>query len=164
VEPAPSPALQNGREFLCRALCPHPDSPADTMKSFLSGRFYPAFFCAAQRAFIKTDNFFRAAGLIGRRGLEFLGAAPLLFFCLAHRAFCAAEILARAEALMVRRFGFLAAIVFFEPAGRPGPRWGERWSSRAEMAFAMRSLCCRSSVSMSSRFMRFLSWTGCKTV
>src|SRR5580700_1558007 len=127
------------------------------MTAFLSGRFYAAFFCAAHRAFIKTDNFFRAAGLIVRRGLDFFRAAPLLFFCFAHRAFCAAEILARAEALMVRRFGFLAAIGFFESAGRPVPRWGGRWSSRADMAFAMRSLCCRSSFSMSSRFMRFLS-------
>ena len=127
------------------------------MMAFLSRRFYAAFFCAAQRAFIKTDNFFRAAELIVRRGLDFFGAAPLLFFCFAHRAFCAAETLARAEALMVRRLSLLVAVALFEPAGRPGRRWGERWPSRAEMAFAMRSLCCRSSVSISSRFMRSLS-------
>ena len=65
---------------------------------------YAALFRSAHLAFIIADNFFRMAGLIGRRPVDFLetGAAFLgpLPFCFAHHAFFAAAILARAAALM----------------------------------------------------------------
>ena len=77
-------------------------------------RNYAAFFLAAHRAFINSDNFFLAAGLICFRfgaafladALAFLAAAffgaALPFRC-AHLFFIAADILARAEALMCLR-------------------------------------------------------------
>jgi hypothetical protein len=120
--------------------------------------FYAVFFLSAHRAFIKADNFFFIAGLIGFRAVDFLGGAEAFFvaalpFCFAHRAFCAAEILARAEALIVRRFG-LPAVTFFEPAGRPGPRragW-EPNPTRAAIACSIRltsSLSCATMLWMS---------------
>ncbi|MGD0931564.1 MAG: hypothetical protein ABR902_13010 [Candidatus Korobacteraceae bacterium] len=66
---------------------------------------YAAFFLCAQRAFIMADNFFRMAGLIGFRAVDFLvtdlvSFAPALPFRFAHQAFFAAPILARAAALI----------------------------------------------------------------
>jgi hypothetical protein len=66
---------------------------------------YAAFFFCAQRAFIMADNFFRMAGLIGFREVDFLAVdfaafGPALPFCFAHQAFFAAPILARAAALI----------------------------------------------------------------
>jgi hypothetical protein len=68
-----------------------------------------AFFFAAQRAFIISDNFFLAAGLTGRRTAAFLETAFAGFgadfpFQLAHRCFMAAEIRLRAAGLIVRLF------------------------------------------------------------
>lgn len=104
---------------------------------------------------------FRAAALITRRVVLLLAAVPgFAFFCFAQRAFWAAEILARAEALNVRCFGLLAAETFLEPAGRPGPRRAgpePRPPVRADIAFPMRLLCWRSSLSTSSTFMFILS-------
>ena len=68
--------------------------------------FAPAFFRTAQRAFMRTANFFRAAGLIGlRAGFLAAGAAFLardLPFRCAHLIFIAAEIRLRAAGLIVR--------------------------------------------------------------
>lgn len=66
---------------------------------------YAAFFLCAQRAFIIADNFFRMAGLMAFRAVDFLAAGLVSFgltllFCLAHQAFFAAAILARAAALI----------------------------------------------------------------
>jgi hypothetical protein len=111
----------------------------------------PAFFLAAQRAFAIADSFFRAAGLVGRRPVAFVAGAAVFLgadlpLCFAQRAFCAAEILARAEALIVCRFGLLAAVTFFEPAGLPGPRragW-ELSPKRAAIACSIRLASCLS--------------------
>ena len=112
---------------------------------------YAVFFLSAHRAFIMADNFFFIAGLIGFRAVDFLAGAEAFLgaalpFCFAHRAFCAAEILARAEALIVRRFGLLAAIALFEPAGRPGPR-REGWEPNPARAAMACSILVTSSLS-----------------
>jgi hypothetical protein len=70
----------------------------------------PAFFLAAQRAFIKADNFFFIAGLIGRRTVAFLAGAVTFFgvglrFRCAHLSFIAAEMRFRAAGLIVRLRG-----------------------------------------------------------
>src|ERR1017187_2982008 len=113
--------------------------------------FYAVFFLSAHRAFIMADNFFFIAGLIGFREMDFLAGVAAFFgaalpFCFAHRAFCAAEILARAETLIVRRFGLLAAIALFEPAGRPGPR-REGWEPNPARAAMACSILVTSSLS-----------------
>ena len=112
---------------------------------------YAVFFLSAHRAFIMADNFFFIAGLIGFRAVDFLAGAEAFLgatlpFCFAHRAFCAAEILARAEALIVKRFGLLAAIALFEPAGRPGPR-REGWEPNPVRAAMACSILLTSSLS-----------------
>jgi hypothetical protein len=116
--------------------------------------FYAVFFLSAHRAFIKADNFFFIAGLIGFREVDFLAGVAAFFgaalpFCFAQRAFMAAEILARAEALIVRRFA-LPVGAFFEPAGRPGPRragW-EPNPSRASIACSIRLASCLNCATM----------------
>ena len=115
----------------------------------------PAFFAAAQRAFARADNFFRAAGLIGFRAATFFDGAAAFFGAdlpsrCAHRSFIAADIRFRAAGLIVRRFGLLAAIAFFEPAGLPGPRrtgW-ELSPIRAAIAFSSRLASCLSCATM----------------
>ena len=57
-----------------------------------------AFFLAAQRAFINTDNFFLAAALIEERLLVFLRADFPFHF--AHRCFIASEMRLRAAGLI----------------------------------------------------------------
>ena len=74
--------------------------------SRLYKEFAPAFFRLAQRAFMRTANFFRAAGLIGlRAGFLAGGAASLArgfpLRC-AHLIFIAADIRLRAAGLIVR--------------------------------------------------------------
>lgn len=75
-----------------------------------------AFLLAAQRAFIRADNFFLVAALIAGRALVFLGAD--LSFRFAHRCFIASEIRLRAAALIVRRFWRVARVVC-DLGGRP---------------------------------------------
>jgi len=70
----------------------------------------PAFFRAAQRAFIRAASFLRAAGLIGFRAGAFLAGGAAFFeadlpFRVAHRSFIAADIRLRAAGLMVRLRG-----------------------------------------------------------
>lgn len=92
-----------------------------------------AFFLAAQRAFMSTDSFFFAAGLIRLRFWGFLWSSPQL-------AFWAAEILARAEALMVRRFLPAPGAAFFAllaDQGHDGLSIGSR--SRSERQLHSRS-------------------------
>src|SRR5271165_592553 len=96
-----------------------------------------AFCFAAQRAFIKSDNFFLAAALIAGRafvfaGADFLGADLRCHF--AHRCFMASEIRLRAAALMWRP---AVELVF---GGRPR-RAGEPSPSRAAIAWSMRVRC-----------------------
>ena len=109
-----------------------------------------AFFFAAQRAFISSDNFFLAAGLMGRRAAAFLGGVltcfgadfPLHF---AHRCFMAAEIRLRAAALIVRRFPPADAAL----GGRPRLGADEVSPSSAEMAWSRRS---RAALNSETRF------------
>jgi len=93
----------------------------------------------AQRAFMSADNFFFAAGLIGRRTAVFLGAALSCFgadfpFHLAHLCFIALEMRLRAAGLMRRRFP--PADVAF--GGRPRRGAVEVSPSSAEMAWSIR--------------------------
>jgi hypothetical protein len=67
----------------------------------------PAFLRAAQRAFASADNFFRAAGLIGRRVVAFLAGVAGLFgaavpFRRAQANFIASPIRFLAAGLIVR--------------------------------------------------------------
>ena len=126
--------------------------------STLPFRFYrvvaPAFFAAAQRAFASADSLFRAAGLIAFRAGAFLAGDAAFFgdlsFCFAHRSFIASDMRLRAAGLIVRRFGLFAAVVFFEPAGLPGPlRAGwEPSPKRAAIAFSIRLASSLSCVTM----------------
>jgi hypothetical protein len=98
---------------------------------------YAAFFFAAQRAFIKSDNFFLAAALIVGRAFVFAGAdffGEDLRFHFAQRCFIASEIRLRAAALMCRP---VVAAAF---GGRPR-REGEPSPPRAAMAWSMRLRC-----------------------
>ena len=82
------------------------------MVTVLCSRLYkdvlPDFFAAAQRFFMRADNFFFIAGLIGLRAVAFfVGAAAffgadLPFCCAAHQAFFAAPIFLRAAGDIVR--------------------------------------------------------------
>jgi hypothetical protein len=109
-----------------------------------------AFFFTAQRAFISSDNFFLAAGLMGRRAAAFLGGIlacfgadfPLHF---AHRCFIAAEIRLRAAGLIVRRFPPADAAF----GGRPRLGADEVSPLRAEMAWSRR---LRSTLNSETRF------------
>src|SRR5271165_290425 len=104
-----------------------------------------AFCFAAQRAFIKSDNFFLAAALIAGRAFGLAEAAFFgadLRFHFAQRCFMASEIRLRAEALMCRP---VVAAAF---DGRPR-RAGESTPSRAAMAWSMR---VRSSLRASTTF------------
>ena len=113
-----------------------------------------AFFFAAQRAFISSDNFFLAAGLMGRRAAAFLGGVltcfgadfPLHF---AHRCFMAAEIRLRADALMWRCVRPGVEAVF---GGRPR-REGEPSPSSAAIAWSMRLRCSLRAATMFARSM-----------
>jgi hypothetical protein len=92
-------------------------------------------FFAAQRAFIISDNFFLAAGLMGRRAATFLVGVLICFGAdlsrhLAHRCFMAAEIRLRAAALIVRRFTPFG--------GRPRLGADVVSPSRVEMAWSRR--------------------------
>jgi hypothetical protein len=96
-----------------------------------------AFCFAAQRAFIKSDNFFLAAAFIAGRAFVFAGAdffGADLRFHFAQRRFMASEIRLRAAALMCRP---VVAAAF---DGRPR-RPGEPRPSRAAMAWWMRARC-----------------------
>lgn len=115
-------------------------------------RHYPCFFLAAQRAFMRADNFFRAAALIPRR----LAGAGLLFR-FAHRCFIASEIRLRAVALMWRRPCRPVIEVAF--GGRPRRGADEpalSWS--AEIAWSKRARCDLSSANMLCISMAVLPW------
>src|ERR1039458_10349807 len=75
------------------------------------------FLFAAHRAFIKSDNFFLAAALIGGRLLAFLGADFPFHF--AHRCFIASEMRLRAAALNRRRFLAVAGLAWLPSGRRP---------------------------------------------
>jgi len=91
-----------------------------------------SFFRAAQRAFIRADNFFLAAALIAGRAFVFLGADFPFHF--AHRCFIAAEIRLRAAGLIVRRLWRVAgAVCDFGGRPRRGAN-GTASPSSAEMA------------------------------
>jgi hypothetical protein len=103
---------------------------------------YTAFFLAAHRAFIIADSFFRMAGLIGRRPVDFfagdagfLGAD--LCFHFAQRFFCAADILALAAALILRLAG--TGCEDCDLGGRPRRGDGTPNPSKAEIALLSRS-------------------------
>ena len=112
------------------------------------------FFLAPHRAFIRADNFFLAAALIGGRALDFLGAD--LPFHFAQRCFIAAEIRLRAAGLILRRLwrrvGAVCDFVGRQRRGADGPS-----PSSAEMAWSMRARCNLSSANMLSRSTSILS-------
>ena len=98
----------------------------------------PAFFLAADLAFISVANFLQAAGLIGFRAETFFACTAAFFGAdlpkrSAHRSFIAADIRLRAAGLIVRLPG--AACDDCDFGGRP--RRG-REPSRAAMAWSIR--------------------------
>src|SRR5208283_5165919 len=112
---------------------------------------YADFFRAAHLAFIKADNFFFIAGLIGFRAADFFGAvlaffgADLPFHC-AQRCFIAAEMRFRAAGLMRRRFIPGAGSACFALGGRPRRAGWEPSPTRASIACSIRLASCLSCV------------------
>src|SRR5271165_7603998 len=112
-----------------------------------------AFFLASHLAFIIADNFFLAAGLIGRR-TAFVGVVALAFgadlpFHFAHRCFIASEMRLRAAADMWR----------VRPAFGGRPRCGRAppaSASKAAIACSIRVSSERSWPNRLSTFMYLL--------
>ena len=132
------------------------ESKTRLRRALLTPDYAFAFFLAAQRAFIRADNFFLAAALTAGRALVFLGAD--LPFHFAHRCFIASEIRLRAATLIVRRRLRRRVGAACDFGGRPRRGAdGPASPSSAEMASSMRARSDLSSANMLSRSTRILS-------